>query len=174
MRPEVDLIPLDDIEMEIMEELRRQIKEKGCIVRLYARTFSPKTAANMYRKQYQVDIISDALSKLSGKVIAITDKDIYSNRLNYAFWSVKDGGPAVISTHRLRPEFYQEKPDPAKVMDRLVKETIYCIGRMNGIKDCPNSRCVMFKATSARDIDFKLSEFCKDCKINNIVDSLRI
>ncbi|MBN2095352.1 MAG: hypothetical protein JW727_04855 [Candidatus Aenigmarchaeota archaeon] len=174
MRPEIDLIPLDNVDQTTVEELKRSLKEKGCIVRLYARTHSPKTAENLYRKQCLVDVIVDALKGLSGKVIAITDKDLYSNKLNFVFMSVQPNGPVVLSTHRLRPEFYQERPNNDRTTSRLLKETIYCIGKMNGIGDCPNPRCIMHKSASARDIDFKSEEFCKDCKINNIVDNMRL
>jgi len=174
MRPEIDLIPMDDIDEKIVEELKRRLKEKGCIVRMYTRAHSPKTAVNLYRKQNNVEVITDALSDLSGKVMAVTDKDIYASRLNFAFHSTVGGGPAIISTHRLRPEFYQEKPSMELTIDRLVKEAVFCIGKMNGLRECKSPRCIMYKVSSARDIDCKSHDFCAECKINNIVDNLRL
>jgi len=174
MRPEIDLIPMDDINETVVEELKKMLKEKGCIVRMYARAHSPKTSVNLYRKQNNVDVVVDALSDLSGKIIAVTDKDLYTNKLNFTFHQAEKGRPSVISTFRLRPEFYQEKGGETVVLDRLLKEVLFCVGKMGGMKDCPNPRCIMHRANSARDMDFKLVEFCKDCKINNVIESNRL
>jgi len=171
MRPEIDLIPMDDIDERIVSDLKSMLKDRGCIVRMYSRAHSPKTAMNLYRKQNNVDIIADALGDLSGKVIAVTDKDLYTNKLNFVFHHAEKDGPTVISTFRLRPEFYQEKPSNFTLMDRLLKEAMFCIGRMSGMKECPSPKCIMHKSSSARDIDCKLIEFCKDCKISNVIDT---
>jgi predicted Zn-dependent protease len=171
MRPEIDLIPMDDIDEKVVSDLKALLKERGCIVRMYSRAHSPKTSINLYRKQNNVDIVADALGDLSGKVVAVTDKDLYTNKLNFTFHHAEKNGPTVISTFRLRPEFYQERPSNYALMDRLLKETIFCIGKMNGMKECPNSKCIMHKSASARDIDTKSIEFCQDCKINNVIDT---
>jgi archaemetzincin len=172
MRPEIDLIPMDDVDESVIEALRLSLKDKNCIVRVYAKIHSPKTAINMYRKQYDAEIILDALKDLDGSIIAITDKDIYTEKLNFVFSRVRKKGPAIISTYRLNPEFYQERKNFDKLVARLFKEAIYCIGKVSGLNDCPHPKCIMHKSTSAREIDMKDAEFCKECKLNNIIDCL--
>lgn len=172
MRPEIDLIPMDDIDPSIVEALRISLRDRNCIVRVYAKTHSPKTAINMYRKQYDAEIILDALKDLDGNIVAITDKDLFTNKLNFVFSKSREKGPSVVSIHRLNPEFYQERANFDKLVDRLFKEVIYCIGKTTGLRDCPNPRCIMHKSLSARDTDTKPPEFCKECKLNNIIDCL--
>ncbi|MGC9310906.1 MAG: hypothetical protein ACP5E4_04265 [Candidatus Aenigmatarchaeota archaeon] len=174
MRPEIDLIPLENIDESVIEALRIGLKERNCIVRVYAKAKLPKTALNMYRKQYNAEIIVDALKELSGNIIAITDKDLYMDKLNFVFSVAGEKGPALISIHRLKPEFYQERPNFDRLIERLLKETIYCIGKMTGLKDCQNAKCIMHRAAAAGEIDFEDTEFCKECKLNNVVEHLKL
>lgn len=174
MRIELDIIPLGGIEEKIIEGLKEELKNLNFIVRVYAKINPPKTALNVYRKQYNADVIIDTLRKLDGKIIAITDMDIYTDKLTYVFSISEYEGPALVSIYRLNPKFYQEKPNFDLLIDRLVKEVLYVIGKMEGLKDCPNIKCLMHKTNSARDLDYKEKDFCKDCKINNTLQGVNL
>ena len=174
MRIELDIIPLGMIDYKIIEALNDELKNMNFIVRVYAKTEPPKTALNVYRKQYNSEIILDTLRKLNGNIVAITSSDIYLDKLNFVYSAAELDGSALISTYRLRPEFYQEKPNFDLLIDRLVKEVLYSVFRVRGLKECPNAKCLMHKIDSVRDIDYKQKEFCGDCKINNAVKGFEI
>jgi predicted Zn-dependent protease len=172
MRIELDIVPLDDIEDKIIDALKEELKERNFIVRVYAKMEVPKTSLNLYRKQYDADVIIDMLREMKGNIIALTNKDLYSKNLNFVFSMTEYDGPSVISLYRLNPTFYQEKSDFNLFVNRLVKEILYCIGKMKGLKDCGNVKCLMHKANSVRDLDYKEKDFCKDCKINNVLEGV--
>ncbi|MCK4729855.1 MAG: hypothetical protein KAT28_00905 [Candidatus Aenigmarchaeota archaeon] len=167
MRIELDIVPMGDIDEKTIEALKLRLKDRNFLVRVYAKTELPKTSLNVYRKQYNADVIIDTLRNLKGTIIAITDADLYTDKLSYTFSTVEYDGPALISTYRIKPEYYQEKPNFNLLIDRLVKEVIYSTGRIKGLEDCQHPRCLMHKITCAKDIDFEVMDFCKECKINN-------
>ncbi len=167
MRIELDIVPMGNIDEDTIEVLKQRLKERNFLVRVYAKIELPKTSLNVYRKQYNADVITDTLRNLKGTIIAITDADLYTDKLSYTFSTVEYDGPALISTYRLNPEYYQEKPNFNLLIERLVKEVIYSTGRIKGLDDCQHPRCLMHKITCAKDIDFKEMDFCKECKINN-------
>ncbi|MCD6274890.1 MAG: hypothetical protein J7J15_02610 [Candidatus Aenigmarchaeota archaeon] len=172
MRIELDIIPLGDINRDIIDALKQELKEKNFIVRIYAKTNPPKTAFNVYRKQYNANIIIDTLRKLKGNIIAITNFDIYTDKSNFVFSVSEYDGPSVISIYRLDSKFYQEKPNFDLLVSRLVKEVLYSIGKMVGLKNCKNIKCIMHKTNSVSDLDYKEMDFCKDCKINNALQGI--
>jgi len=174
MRTELDIIPLEKISEEVILALKQELKDRNFIVRIYAKMNIPKTALNIYRKQYNAKIILDTLRKLKGNIVAITNLDLYIDKLNFVFSVTEYDGPALISIYRLNPKFYQEKPNFDLLIDRLVKEVLYCIGKMKGMRDCQNIKCIMHRASSARDLDYKEKEFCKDCKINNAIKGFEL
>jgi archaemetzincin len=174
MRIELDIVPLGNVSEDIIDGLKQELKEKNFIVRIYAKTNLPKTALNVYRKQYNADVIMDTLRKLKGKIIAITDVDLYTDKLTYVFSVSEYEGPALVSIYRLNPKFYQEKANFNLLIDRLVKEVFYVIGKIEGLKDCPNIKCLMHKTSSARDLDYEEKDFCKNCKINNALQGVNL
>jgi archaemetzincin len=174
MRIELDIVPLSYVDEKIFDAIKQELKEKNFIVRIYAKMDLPRTSLNLYRKQYNADIVIDVLRNLNGNIIAITDKDIYSDNLNYVFSLVEYDGPAVISIYRLNPKFYQESPNFDLLINRLVKEILYCVGKVLGMEDCGNPKCLMHKALSIRDIDFKGKDFCGDCKIKNVLEGIEL
>ncbi|OYT43327.1 MAG: hypothetical protein B6U88_01345 [Candidatus Aenigmarchaeota archaeon ex4484_56] len=171
---EVDIIPMGNINSDIIEELKRELKNKNLIVRTYAKMDLPNTALNLYRKQYNAQILVDVLRNLKGIIIAVTDKDIYTDKLNYVFSYEEYDGPAIISLYRLRSEYYQEKRNFDLLIDRLTKTVIYSLGKLKGLKDCNNLTCVMHKPNSVEDIDHKSKEFCNDCKLNNTLIGIEL
>jgi len=174
MKIELNIIPMGDIDDDIIEVLKQKLKERNFLVRVYAKTELPKTSLNEYRKQYNADIIIDTLRNLKGTIIAITDADLYTDKLSYIFSTVEYDGPALISTYRLDPEYYQEKPNFNLLIERLVKEIIYSTGRIKGLEDCQHPKCLMHKITCVKDIDFEEMDFCKECKINNALKGVNL
>lgn len=103
---------------------------------------------------------------LDGKSLGIVDVDLYTPGLNFVFGVVSalGGKLGVVSTARLREEFYGASPNESLFKERLEKEVIHELGHLFGFKHCPDPYCVMHFSNSLRDTDIKLAEFCEKCK----------
>ena len=96
MKIELDIVPMGNIDEDTIEVLKQKLKERNFLVRVYAKIELPKTSLNVYRKQYNSDVIIDTLRNLKGTIIAITDADLYTDKLSYTFSTVEYDGPAII------------------------------------------------------------------------------
>jgi archaemetzincin len=76
------------------------------------------------------------------------------------------GKTAVISVHRLKPEFYERKPDEDLLLERTTKEAVHELGHTFGLQHCPNPFCVMYFSNSIFETDRKQSLFCNKCTTN--------
>jgi len=52
------------------------------------------------------------------------------------------GPAAVVSTHRLRDEYYGLPPREEAVSQRLFKELLHELGHTQGLRHCTDWRCV--------------------------------
>ncbi len=117
------------------------------------------------RNQYDAwRIVQESLRSPSegSYLLLVTDKDIYAAGLNYVF-GLAWRGIAVISSHRLRQEFYDLPPDRELFLERIVKEAVHEIGHLHGLSHCSNRRCVMAFSNSILDTDYKSHKLCEKC-----------
>ena len=90
----------------------------------------PLDAYNSKRKQFDSSRILVKINGFGKKqgfehVLGITDVDLFAPYLNFVFGEAEYGGrAAVISTFRLRPEFYCNAPDERLLVERVVKEAM--------------------------------------------------
>jgi archaemetzincin len=92
------------------------------------------------------------------KVLAISDLDAYSNRVNFVL------GEAAIYLPRIKQEFYGLKPNERLFYERMVKEAVHELGHTFGFSHCKNSLCVMHFSNSLHDTDIKERSFCTFCR----------
>ncbi len=90
--------------------------------------------------------------------------DLYIPVLTFVFGEAQlsDGG-AVVSTHRLRQEFYGLPADLELLRERLLKEALHELGHTYGLRHCPDYLCVMSSSNGVERIDLKRAEFCPAC-----------
>jgi len=107
--------------------------------------------------QYYRGILRDDVYAL-----LVTDKDLYAAGLNFVF-GLAWRGVAVISSHRLRQEFYGYPPDRELFLERIVKEAVHEVGHLHGLTHCSDKSCVMAFSNSILDTDRKTSRLCRKC-----------
>lgn len=120
---------------------------------------------NPERGQYDAwSIVRYYRLTLSGDeyVLLVTDKDLYAASLNFVF-GLAWRGVAIISLHRLFPEFYGQPPDQKLFTERSVKEAVHEVGHLHGLTHCSNKRCVMAFSNSILDTDYKSHRLCRKC-----------
>jgi len=121
------------------------------------------------RRQYHATLILAALlrelPRPDDKLIGVTNVDLFIPVLTFVFGQSQLGGAgAVMSTHRLHPDFYGLPPNEELVVDRAVKETVHELGHALGLVHCQDYRCVMSVSTYVEDVDLKTAQYCARCK----------
>jgi len=155
----------------ILENLNMTFPKTTCV--LIKETFpTPEEAFDSRRKQYRSDIILAKIEELAEKektserILGIVNVDIFVPSLNFVFGEAKClGKAALISLHRLRPEFHGERPNTELFMERSSKEAVHEIGHTFGLAHCGNPFCVMYFSNSIFDTDRKQGLFCSKCSI---------
>ena len=128
-------------------------------------SFAFDTYRNQFNSTYIIAALLDRYPAHSGKIIGITEVDLFVPVLTYVFGEAQlDGRIAVLSTYRLREELYGLDPNPKLEHIRLLKEANHELGHTFGLIHCHNPECVMHSSTSAEEIDVKGKNFCEECE----------
>jgi len=168
------LVPVGNLSQQILETIREELEYLNIKCRIMPKLDIPQEAFNHWRKQYNAEIVMNLLSKKSEvkfidkniPTLMITDSDLYYAGLNFIFGLEEPViSSAIVSIARLRPEFYDQRPDQNLLKERTVKEVIHELGHYLGLDHCNNSLCVMCFSPSVFDVDKKEKEFCDNCKI---------
>lgn len=121
------------------------------------------------RSQFRGEAFLDSLSsRRQGPelLIGITELDIFLPRLNYVFGVAdRDRGVAIVSLHRLGPEFYGLPPDDSLMRERILKEITHEVGHVLGLSHCGRADCIMHFSNAISDTDRKGPGFCDVCRM---------
>lgn len=99
------------------------------------------------------------------KLLGITDVDLYAPVLTFVFGEAQLSGTcAILSTFRLRNEFYGIPGDGNSLEERLVKEAVHEVGHLFGLVHCHTFDCVMRSSTYVEEIDLKRGALCPSCR----------
>jgi len=166
----ISVVPVNSIDHQLLTRLALCLEERflaSCVVR--ASLAIPKSALNSVRKQLFFGSVASKLAARSdrgeGVILGITEYDLYKTSHHFIFGSASESHQcAVVSLHRLRPEFYGEPADENQLFQRLLKESVHEIGHAMGLKHCYNARCPMYYSNSVFDTDNKFSNFCEACE----------
>ncbi len=128
-------------------------------------------AYDALRGQYHSTAVLKRLRKTfaveSWRLLGVTEVDLFIPILTFVFGEAQlgpaNGSVAVVSTHRLRQEFYGLPADGALCADRLLKESLHEIGHTLGLRHCNDYRCVMSSSPAVENIDLKGAQFCPTC-----------
>ncbi|GAB4367124.1 MAG: hypothetical protein Kow0042_07470 [Calditrichia bacterium] len=121
------------------------------------------------RDQYYSTLILANLLKFlpkdGEKIVGIVDVDIYIPILTFLFGEAQfKGKGALVSTFRLRNEFYGLPANNLLLYQRLLKEVLHELGHTLGLVHCRDFECVMNSSTYVEDIDLKHARFCDNCQ----------
>ncbi|MFQ6096010.1 MAG: archaemetzincin family Zn-dependent metalloprotease [Candidatus Bathyarchaeia archaeon] len=166
------ILPVGQVDMDTLNTIRNglasAIPESACDITKDGLQI-PEGAYNPIRHQYKSGIILAAVYGYAERsdakrVLGVTNVDLYVPKLNFVFGEAQYlGKAALISLHRLRPEFYGQQPNLALFKERAVKEAIHEIGHTLGLGHCRDPLCIMFFSNSILDTDRKRPVFCRSC-----------
>lgn len=139
----------------------------GCPTELGSGLGDLAPAYDPQRKQHLSTKLLALLKKPEGdgRVVGVTEVDLYVPRLNYVFGEADPlSRTAIVSLCRLRQEYYGLEPDEAVFSDRSVKEIVHELGHTFGLGHCRDNKCVMHFSNSLADTDLKEAQFCRKCR----------
>ena len=98
-----------------------------------------------------------------GKVLGVTDQDLFIPILTYVFGEAQLGGTAAVcSTARLLEGV--ELAGPRLLTERLAKEAVHEVGHAFGLHHCDTPACVMGRSAGLRGVDEKSHLLCNVCR----------
>lgn len=169
MKP-LRLLPIGDVNDEVLPFLRsalQQYLQVPCEV--IPAVLDPSATFHAERGQYHSSQLLAAMQELanaaSWRVLGVTDVDLYIPILTFVFGEAQtDGTCALVSTRRLRQEFYGLPLDQALLEKRLLKEALHEIGHTCDLTHCDDYLCAMAASHAVEWIDMKDPAFCEDCR----------
>jgi archaemetzincin len=120
------------------------------------------------RQQHHAALVLAALLRhrpdATGKILGIVPVDLFVPVLTFVFGQAQLDGPgALVSTYRLRSEFYGLPGNEGMLVERAIKECIHELGHAFGLVHCDAFDCVMHASSSVDEVDVKGAEFCRRC-----------
>lgn len=159
----VALGALDALAAALARELR-----DSCRVR--PAPIDPGFAFDPVRGQYHSTALLRHLAPLAPhtddtRLLGVAAVDLYVPIFTFVYGEAQLGGPAaLVSTFRLRQEFYGEPPDPALAAARLLKEALHELGHTYGLRHCHDWNCPMAASTAIERLDVKGASYCRACR----------
>jgi len=166
----VHLLPVGTISSPLLEDLRGAIPKRLPVrCEILPLNLDPRPSYHAEREQFHSSEILQRMQSLvrpkDWRLVAIAEVDLYIPILKYVFGEAQMGGPcAVVSTFRLRQEFYGLEPDESLLRERLLKEAIHELGHTLKLRHCQDYQCAMASSHSVEWIDLRNNRMCDACR----------
>jgi archaemetzincin len=167
---QLQLLPIDDADEGLLRDLQPVIEETfGVPSRILQVRLDPEFALHDERRQYHSSQILQRmcglLSSESWRLLGVATVDLYIPILTFVFGEAQLGGQcAVVSTCRLRQEFYGIPRDREVLRRRLAKEAVHELGHTLSLTHCDDYRCAMAPSHAVEWIDLKERTLCSSCR----------
>lgn len=167
--PEIKIVPVGTVDQNTLDYLALTIPGSfnvGCSS--LSVTLDTRDAYHPTRQQYNSTQLLAKLLELSlgkgQKLLGVTEVDLFIPILTFVFGEAQlDGRVALMSAHRLRPQFYGLPEDQKLFYSRCEKEAKHELGHTCGLTHCRSYDCVMHVSNSVEQVDLKPSSFCAAC-----------
>jgi archaemetzincin len=164
------LLPIGNCGEQLLQELGAatgQVFRVPFMVLSHA--LNPEAAFHAERQQYHSSEVLAAMQAFntndSWRVLGVTAVDLYIPILTFVFGEAQIGGPcALVSSYRLRQEFYGLAADAELLRARLLKEAVHEIGHTLELTHCHDYRCAMAASHAVEWIDIKEAWLCPQCQ----------
>jgi archaemetzincin len=163
----VRLVPIHLSDESLLDAVSNAIlKHTGLSAVLSRVAIDPLLAFDRVRGQYSSTLLLENLPGAEdGTTLAVTDLDLYVPVLTFVFGEAQLNGPkAIVSVHRLQPEYYGLPGDDSLLKSRLGKEAVHELGHTFGLVHCPIPDCVMYSSSYVEEIDLKGAGYCPQCR----------
>lgn len=171
----LQLLPIGKLDGGLLHELAPALGE---IFRapcdLLSNPMDPEFAFHGERQQYHSSQILESMQRAlrpdAWRLLGLTAVDLYIPILTFVFGEAQMGGPcAVVSTHRLRQEFYGLPEDRDILLQRLLKEAVHEIGHTLHLTHCDDYLCAMAPSHAVEWIDLKEPTLCEACRARAVI-----
>ena len=166
----IQVLPFGPLSPDLLAELCSGLgRELHVDCEILPAEADPAFAFNLTRQQYHSTQILASLVRRatpgSRRLLGVTPVDLYIPILTFVFGEAQlQGNCALVSTHRLRQEFYGLPADAALFRSRLLKEAVHELGHTLSLSHCENYECVMSPSHGVEWIDLKTWHFCSQCR----------
>ena len=164
------LLPIGNCDGPLLQELGAALAAVfQADWKLSPHVLDPEFAFHPERQQYHSSEILAAMQPEADgqcwRVLGVAAVDLYIPILTFVFGEAQIGGPcAVISSYRLRQEFYGLPGDPEMLRARLLKEAVHELGHTVELSHCHDYRCAMASSHAVEWIDLKEAWLCELCR----------
>ena len=98
------------------------------------------------------------------RTLGLTNVDLFIPMLTFVFGQAQVGGRcALVSSARLRQEFYGLEPNASLLTARMVREVVHEVGHTHGLLHCSNPECPMSLSNTIMQVDRKGEDLCQSC-----------
>jgi len=102
---------------------------------------------------------------ISTPILLVTSRDLFVKGSDFVFGLARESsGVAVVSSERLRNEFYAREHDDDLLVSRIAVEIAHEVGHILGLAHCKDSQCIMFPPETLDQLDGKKRAFCSFCQ----------
>ncbi len=173
---EINIVPIHISNTELLNNIIRDLKKNFVIpIKLLPLKFDVDPAYSIERAQYfstqLISIASQLTETIDGKILLLTEFDIYIPALTFVFGEAQlKGKHSIVSVCRLHEEFYLGKTNEELLLRRSLKEVLHELGHNFGLVHCSDWDCVMHSSLGIEQVDIKGDGYCKIC--NNQIKSI--
>src|SRR5579871_5156400 len=150
----LQLLPVGRIEDELLFWLGPVMEDVFQIpCEVLAQRLDPEFALHGERCQYH-----------SSQVLQRMQSNVSENSWRVLGEAQMGGPTAILSTYRLRQEFYGLAANRQLLRERTAKEAVHELGHTLNLTHCEDYQCAMAPSHAVEWIDLKGSSLCKRCR----------